>query len=152
MINDKGSLKGIVTVLVHRGETGEVERHVFENLVANVGRTWMWDLATGTASPALMGYMALGTSSAAPTVNDTLLGAEITGARVATSNNGAVAGTVCTWTGVFGPGVATTGINEAGIFNASAINSGTMLAHVTFATITKGASDTVTIQWAITLS
>ena len=50
----------------------------------------------------------------------------------------------------FPAGTATAGLQEAGIFNAS--SAGTMLCRTVFAVINKGALDTLTITWKITVA
>ena len=47
-------------------------------------------------------------------------------------------------------GDATGAVTEAGIFNAA--TSGTMLCRTTFDVINKGASDTMSVTWTITVS
>jgi len=55
---------------------------------------------------------------------------------------------VCSWAAGDGTGSLT----EAGLFNDSASGSGTMLCRTVFGTVTKGASDSMTITWTITVS
>jgi hypothetical protein len=50
----------------------------------------------------------------------------------------------------FNPGTATAAITEAAILNAA--SAGTMLARTVFSVINKGANDTLTITWKITLA
>lgn len=50
----------------------------------------------------------------------------------------------------FGPGVGTAAITEAGIFNAA--SAGTMLARTAFPVINKGALDTLTLTWKVTVA
>jgi hypothetical protein len=49
----------------------------------------------------------------------------------------------------YAAGTGTGAITEAGIFNAS--SSGTLLSHVVFSAINKGAADSLTITWTITV-
>jgi hypothetical protein len=133
------------------GPNGEIkEERDISNLVLNAGRTWLLNMGCTASPPAKMGWMALGTGVTAPTTSDTALQSELAGSRTATTNNGAVAGQSTVFTCTFNPGVATGSLTEAGVLNAS--SGGTMLARVTFGTITKQAADTLTITWTITLS
>lgn len=112
------------------------------NLVVNVGKNLLTTCLNGGASTTY-NRMAIGTSGTTPQVTDTALGAEI--ARVLTTNT--VSGNIYTAQGIFGPGVGTGALQEAGLFDA--ITSGNMLSHTTFATINKGSSDTLTITWTV---
>jgi len=51
---------------------------------------------------------------------------------------------------LFGAGEGTGSITEAGIFNAS--SSGTLLCRTVFSVVNKGASDSMTITWTVTVS
>jgi hypothetical protein len=51
---------------------------------------------------------------------------------------------------VFGPGIGTGSLTEAGIFNAS--TAGTMICRTVFPVFTKEASDALTINWDITIN
>lgn len=144
-------LTGIVELEL-RDEHGNLKETRKENLVVNAGRNWLWLMATAVTQPAKMGYMALGTSATAATVSDTGLGAEMASTRIATSSNGTVGTTSSVWTAVYNPGTGTGSLTEAGLFNNATINSGTMLAHVVFGTLTKNAGDTLTITWTVTLN
>ncbi|MEM5400864.1 hypothetical protein [Paraburkholderia unamae] len=121
------------------------------NLVSNAGRQWLWTSGCGTP-PAQMGWMALGTGSTAPANTDVALQSEGASTRVATSSNGTISGTQSQWTCTWNAGIATGSWTEAGIFNSATTSAGTMLAHITFGTITKNSGDTLTITWTITLS
>jgi len=56
------------------------------------------------------------------------------------------------WVSTFNPGVATGAIVEAGIFNNTTVGQGLMFARTFFPVINKGASDTLTITWKITVA
>jgi hypothetical protein len=114
-----------------------------ENMVVTTGKNWI--MSRMTATPSTMDNMAIGTGSTAAAVGDTALGSEI--ARVANSS-ATTSGNVTTYTCVFGAGVGTGSITEAGIFNAT--TAGTMLARATFTAIAKGASDSLSITWTVT--
>jgi hypothetical protein len=55
-----------------------------------------------------------------------------------------------TYVSTFAAGNATGTLVEAGLFNASV--AGTMLARTTFTAIPKGAGDTLTITWVLTIA
>jgi hypothetical protein len=91
--------------------------------------------------------MAVGTTSTAAAIGDTTLGAET--ARVALTS-GTASGGVVTYVATFAPGTGTGALVEAGILNASSV--GTLLCRTTFAVVNKGASDSMTITWTVTVS
>lgn len=118
------------------------------NLVVTVGKNFIASRIVGVAS-AVMSHMAVGTDSTAPVVGNTTLGAEVAGSRTALSGSTNTNNTV-TYTATFGPGVGTGALVEAGLFNAA--SAGTMLARTTYAVVNKGAGDTISISWTITIS
>ena len=99
--------------------------------------------ATATA----MSHMAIGTGSTAAASGNTTLGTE--SARQAltstTVNNNAVS-----YVASFAAGTGTGAITEAGILNNS--TGGTLLCRTVFSVVNKGASDSMTITWTITIS
>lgn len=120
----------------------------FDNLVVTAGKTFIASRMAGTAS-AVMGWIAVGTGTVAPASGDTALGAEA--ARVATTvSGGTPSSNTVQYVSTFGAGTGTGALTEAGIFNAAAV--GTMLARVTFSVINKGAADSMTITWTVTVN
>jgi hypothetical protein len=139
-----GSLKITVT-----DETGKVkEEREVPNLVVTVGKTFIASRMVG-ASATVMGYMEVGTSTTAASASDTALGAAIAGSRTALTS-GTSASNVATYVTTFAAGVGTGAITEAGIFNAA--SAGTMLCRTVFSVVNKGANDTMTITWAVTVN
>lgn len=128
------------------------------NLVVTAGKAHIASLLKDKTVPAEMTSMALGTGVTSPSAGDTDLQSEITtglsGTRVSITRTNPTSVTVLyasTWTA----GQATNGaITEAGILNASAVGpaSGTMLARATFTAIPKGASDSLSVAWTLTIS
>jgi hypothetical protein len=143
-LNELFKLTGKVHVTV-TNEHGEVVEQRAANLVVTTGKNFTASRMVGIASN-VMSHMALGSSSTAAAVGDTALGAEL--GRV-TLTAGTAATNVVTYTATFGTGVATGGVQEAGIFNAS--SAGTMLCRVVFAVVNKGANDTIAITWTVTV-
>lgn len=141
-------LKAVGTLkIVLQDESGQIkDTREIPNLVVTVGKTFIASRMVGTAS-AIMSHMAVGSSSTAPAAGDTVLGSEL--GRVALTS-GTSSGAVATYVATFGTGVGTGAIVEAGIFNAA--SAGTLLCHTTFAVVNKGANDTMTITWTVTIS
>lgn len=129
------------------GKDGELKQVAeVPNLVVTAGKGFIASRMTA-ASADVMSHMAVGTSSTSPAAGDTTLGAE--SARVALTS-GTTSGAVATYVASFPAGTGTAALQEAGLFNAS--SSGTMLCRTTFSVINKGASDSMTITWTVTVS
>jgi hypothetical protein len=143
-LNELFKLTGKVHVTV-TNERGEVVEQRAANLVVTTGKNFTASRMVGTADN-VMSHMALGSNSTAAAVGDTALGTEL--GRVALTA-GTATNNVVTYTATFGTGVATGGVQEAGIFNAS--SAGTMLCRVVFAIVNKGANDTIAITWTVTV-
>lgn len=122
------------------------EQNTGPNLIVAVGKAQLAALLAGTSST-VMGFMAVGSSSTAPTSTDTTLVSEL--ARVAFTSTTPVSNVV-TYIANYNAGVGTGTIQEAGLF--SAITSGIMLSRSTSITVTKTAGDTLQITWTITFN
>jgi hypothetical protein len=120
------------------------------NLVVTSGKNYI-AARMKDSGPVQMSHMAIGTSTTAAAVGDTLLVAEI--ARVGlTTAGGTVSTNVVTYNATFSPGIGTGAITEAGIFNSGTANTVTMLCRTVFAVVNKGADDTMSITWTVTIS
>ena len=126
---------------------GELVRET-KNLVVTAGKTWIAARMKDTST--VMTHMGVGTGTTAAVIANTDL-ETITGARLALADSGGiVAGAVITFACTYPAGAHTAAITEAGIFTAS--TSGTMLARTVFTVVNKGALDSMTISWAVTIS
>ena len=120
-----------------------------ENLIVTAGKAWVAQRMEG-GTLGVMTHMGVGTGTTAAVIANTDL-ETITGARLALADSGGiVAGAVITFAATFPAGAHTAAITEAGIFTAS--TSGTMLARTVFTVVNKGALDSMTISWAVTIS
>lgn len=158
--NEGFHLRGNVDLVLY-DKDGSIkdERHI-DNMIVDSGfegiasRIAPHDGAINPSSP--YNYIGLGTSSTAASAAQTSLVSELpTGSSYSRQQDSQA--TYLTTSGkqlilsvVFPQGQATGTINESGLFNAS--TGGDMLARQTFSTINKGASDTLTVTWTITLS
>jgi hypothetical protein len=115
------------------------------NLVVTAGKNFIASRMTGTSATA-MSHMALGTGTTAAAAGDTALQSQVV--RVALSS-ASTAGAVATYSASFGPGVGTGAITEAGVLNAA--TGGTMLCRTVFPVVNKGADDTMSITWTVTI-
>lgn len=143
------NLKGANGVLniVLRDENGEVKEEItVPNLVVDAGLDFIASRMVGTAS-SVMSHMAVGSGTTNPAAGDTTLESEL--GRVALTSSTATNNAV-EYVATFGAGVGTGAITEAGILNAS--SGGTLLCRTEFAVVNKGASDSMTITWTVTIS
>jgi len=129
-------------------EFGNIKHQdTYKNLVVTVGKNFIASRmkdATATA----MTHMGIGSGTTAADVGQTALVTQI-------SNRIALASTTVTnhqvaYAATFGAGVSSGAITEAGIFNAS--TAGTMLSRTVFNVVNKGASDTLNINWTISVN
>ncbi len=124
-----------------------IESQEFDNLVVTTGLNWVAG-RMGPSPAAVMNYIALGNSGTAPALGDTTLVSETFRSAV-TVNGGAVSANSVVYSLSMAAGVGTGSYQEAGLFNAN--SGGTMLSRVVFPVVNKGASDTVTITWTISV-
>jgi hypothetical protein len=147
MIENYANVTGRLDAVL-RGPDGRIKQHVeVPNLVVSTGLAFIASRmkdATATA----MTHMAVGSGATAAADGNTALGTQIS-SRVALTSTTVTANAVA-YVAVFGAGVSTGAITEAGIFNAS--TAGTMLCRTVFAVINKGANDTLSITWIVTIT
>jgi hypothetical protein len=141
MINDPLALAGKLEIF----RNGVLELEV-ENLVVTAGKNFVAS-RMGGASANVMSHMAIGTGATAAAAGDTTLQTEA--GRVALTS-AVVSTNTIVYTATFPAGTGTGAITEAGVLNAS--SSGTLLCRTVFSAINKGASDSITIAWAVTVS
>lgn len=147
-VQENMRLSGYVKIVLIDADGNVKEKREINNLVVTAGKNFIASRmkdATATA----MSHMAVGTNGSATLVDDTALHNEIASSRVALSSTTVSTNTV-TYTCIFGAGVGTGAITEAGIFNAA--SAGTMLCRTVFSVINKGVSDTLTFTWTVTVS
>lgn len=146
-VREEVGVRGHLLIEVH-DEHGALKDLVeVANLVVTTGKAHIADALSSSPGQGAMSHMAVGTGTGAPAAGDTTLGTEID-RNALTSRTDAT--NVVTYVGSWAAGDATnSAITEAGIFNAS--SSGTMLARAKFTAIDKGASDTLTITWTVTI-
>ena len=141
-IKASGALRVVVT-----GPDGQVkEDRSFANLVVTVGKNFVASRIVGT-SDNVMSHMAIGSGTTAAAAGDTTLQSEL--ARVALGSSAATLNTVV-YAATFLAGTGTGAVTEAGVFNAA--SSGTLLCRTVFSVVNKGALDSMSITWTITIS
>ena len=140
MIKDNFNLKGKLSIALNNEVVQEVD-----NLVVTAGKNYVADRMKNNST--VMGYMAVGTGTTAAAAGKTTLASD--------SDRNALTSTTVTdnevaYVGTWAAGDASVAITEAGLFSAS--SGGTMLARTVFSAVNKGASDSLTITWTITVS
>lgn len=146
-LQESGGFKGELEIIL-RDKDGKIkERRIERNLLVNTGLNAILDRLVGT-SEAVMSHMALGSGTTAAAAGNTALVTQL-GNREAIDSS-TVSGASVSYASTFENGDATGTVTEAGIFNAS--TSGTMLCRSVFSAITKGANDSLSITWTITVT
>ena len=141
MINDGLKLTGKLKIALN----GETVQEV-DNLVVTDGKGYVASRMKDTAAD-VMSHMAIGSGSTAAAAGNSALGSEL--GRVALTST-TVSGAVVTYVATFAAGTGTGAVTEAGILNAS--SSGDLLCRTVFSVVNKGASDSMTITWTVTVS
>ena len=140
MVNDNLTLTGALVI-----SKNDVVVQRTNNLVVTAGKNWVADRMNNANT--VMTHMALGTGTNAAAVGDTTLQTEIDrNALTSTTVSTNTVAYAATWAAGDGTGA----ITEAGLFDAD--SSGDMLARTVFSVVNKGASDSITITWTITIS
>jgi hypothetical protein len=143
---DKTKATGKLTVEIKDKKGNVKETRELENLVVDDGLAFIASRmkdATATA----MSHMAIGTGTTAAASGDSALGTEA--ARVGLTSTVVTTNAVA-YVCSFAAGTGTGAITEAGILNAA--SSGTLLCRTVFSVVNKGASDSMTITWTVTIS
>ncbi len=146
--NEKIVATGTLKIVVTAPDGSVKQEQEVKNLVVTTGLGYIASRMEGT-SAAVMSHMAIGTGSTAAAAGNTALGTE--SARVALTST-TVTGPAVAYVASFPAGTPATltGIQEAGIFNAS--SSGTMLCRTVFSVVNKDVNDTMSITWTVTMA
>lgn len=142
---DPIKFSGLVDIVKYDEAGNVIERVHVKNLVVDSGKALIAKLVSGNVATAVT-HMAVGTSSTAASANQTTLVAEV--GRVTLTTKSASAN-VMSFIGIFPAGTGTGSLQEAALFNAA--SAGDMMCRSTFSPISKGANDTVSITWTITI-
>ena len=150
MLKENLKITGNLSIKLY-DENGEIkDSKEIPNLVVTTGKNWIASRMQSNTSP-VMTHMSIGSGTVDPALTDIKLENEL--GKVALANTGgyAVANTV-TYDATVPPGTGTGSITEAGIFNASGANTGTMLCRTEFGVVTKAALDTLSISWVVSIT
>ena len=140
MIHDDLKLTGALTIAVNDEIVQETE-----NLVVTAGKNWVADRMNNANT--VMTHMAVGTGTTEALAAQTALITENDrNALTSTTVTDNAVAYVATWAA----GDATAALTEAGILDAA--SGGDLLARTVFSVVNKGAADSMTITWTITVS
>lgn len=143
---DSSKVTGSVNVVV-RGDDGVIKQEfTVPNLVVDAGLDYIASRMEGVTE-SVMSHMAVGTGTTAADAADTTL--ETEAAREALTST-TVTDNAVAYVATFAAGTGTGALTEAAILNAS--SGGTMLCRTVFSVINKGASDSMTVTWTVTIS
>ena len=140
-VNAQLKMKGKLQIRLNDEVVQEID-----NIVVTAGKGYVASRmkdATATA----MSHMAIGSGSTAAAASDTALGNQL--GRVALTST-TVSAAVVTYVASFPAGTGTGAVTEAGILNAA--SGGSMLCRTVFSVVNKGASDSMTVTWTVTVS
>ena len=143
---DKMKATGKLTIEIKDKNGNLKDQRELTNLVVDDGLEFIASRMKD-ASSSVMSHMAIGTGSSAAAASDTTLGTEA--ARVALTSTTVTANALA-YVASFAAGTGTGAITEAGILKNS--SGGSLLCRTVFSVINKGASDSMTITWTITIS
>ena len=143
---DKTKATGKLTVEIKDKQGNVKETRELENLVVDTGLAFIASRMKD-ASATAMSHMAIGTGTTAAASGDSALGTEA--ARVALTSTTVTTNAVA-YVCSFAAGTGTGAITEAGILNAA--STGTLLCRTVFTVANKGASESMTITWTVTIS
>jgi len=141
MLHDDFKLIGDLSIAINGTVVQEVD-----NLVVTTGKNFVASRmkdATATA----MSHLAIGTGTTAAGAGNTALVTEA--ARQALTST-TVSTNEVAYVAAFAAGTGTGAITEAGLLNAA--SGGTLLCRTVFSVVNKGADDSMTITWTITVS
>jgi hypothetical protein len=148
MIKDNMKAKGRLKIVI-TGKDGSIkDSREVDNLIVATGLGFIASRmkdATATA----MSHMELGTGTTAAASGDTALETAISGSRISLTST-TVTDNAVEYVATFGAGVGTGAVTEAGILNAA--SGGTLLCRTVFDVVNKGASDSMSITWTVTIS
>lgn len=146
---DNTKATGKVNVVISDVNGKVKQDFTVSNLVVDTGLAHIAGALSANPTPTAMSHMAVGTGTTAAAAGDTALETEAADGRVVLTSTTPTDNSVA-YVASYGAGVATAALTEAAILNAS--SAGTMLCRTVFPVINKGAADTMTVTWTVTIS
>ena len=152
-IKENTSLKGVYKFTIRDAVTGKIKRtYTYENIIPTVGREMIANNLTDSTptNTMLVNKVALGTGTNTPANGDTTLQTETYRNDVASRTN---AQNIAYITGFFSATEVSGTFREVGLFvdGTGSANTGVLLLRVAI-NVTKSTSETLTIDWTLTIS
>ena len=150
-VSDVIHLRGCVEMQLQDAKTGKPVGEIIKlNTVVTAGRRWVLSRLKST-SPATetISHVAVGTGTVAPTTGDTALGSETVRIAIALFTTTGLDVNPPSWRAEcqFATNEGNTTLGEIGMFNSS--SAGTMLSRITYTTINKTTSNTLSVSYTI---
>ena len=155
-MNENVGIKGRLNIDVSHVD-GTVENRYIPNTVVTLGKFLAARaiISGGYAAPNQVGWMSIGLGSDTIDAGDTVLGSEYMryglGSIIGSTTTTTTTNDTARWIGSFGIEDTKT-INEAGLFNASGLDLGSMLSRTCFDDISVVSGDTIKATWDIAIS
>jgi len=148
MLKDNMKAKGRLKIVVTDKNGVVKDTREVDNLIVDTGLDFIASRMKDVTDDA-MSHMELGTGTTAAAAGDTALESAISGSRTALTST-TVTDNAIAYVATFGAGTGTGAVTEAGILNAA--SGGTMLCRTVFDVVNKGAADSMSITWTVTIS
>ena len=152
-IKEDLKIKGHLKLTFRDAITGKIKRvSEYDNLICTVAKTMIADNITNASpdNPMVINYVALGTDDTAPSAGNTTLGTESYRNAIASETN---SNNIAYFTGFFSAIECNGTYKEAGLFSdgGAGADTGILFSHVAIDE-TKSVTETLTIDWSITVS
>ena len=145
MLKDMLKFSGKLNINLIDNNGKEKINCTYNNLVVSSGISYIINRMVSNNSPRMVS-MAIGSGNSIPQLNNSTLQSEIY--RIPLSSSVTSANSV-TYVATFPPGAGIGSLKEAGIFNSTLSNSGTMLCRTAFPEMNKEGGDTLIITWNV---
>ena len=142
--------------LIKVSPNGSIQETIIPNTIVTVGKSMVAGLMVADVNVgSRFDWIAIGVGSNTIAAGNTTLGSEYMryglGNIIGSTTTTSVTNDTAQWIGSFGI-ISSKTVNEAGIFNKSGLNTGSMLARTTFTGIACSSGDTLRATWRIQVS
>lgn len=151
VIYEELKLRGAIKMVMTDLDGNKIMEQQIRNLAVTQGRSWVLGQleSVNIVTSQTISYLAIGSSTVAPTTGDTALNAEVTRNAIGTFVTSTLTQNPPNFSALvsFATNQGNTTLAECGLFNSSA--SGTMLAHATFSSFVKATSNILNLTYTI---
>lgn len=146
-------LKGHFKFTIRDAKTKKIKRiYEYDNVICTVAKTMIANNLTATSptNAPRINYVALGTGTTTPAASDTILETEVYRNAVASQTN---SNNIAYITGFFTATEDSGTYRECGLFSdgSASADSGILVSHVAI-NVTKSLTETLTIDWTLTIN